>query len=162
MTDTAELRARAAEPSLLGHTQAVIAERLGVSQPRVSQLLSEARAEWVAKQDATFEELVATELARLDYLTSSLELGIRTGDPTSVNTAGRLAERRHKILGLDRADQLDEARVRIDAARLQVIASAFASALVELEVEGEAWQLATRTFVGRLRELEGPQSAEEE
>lgn len=149
-------RQRVFDLSLMGFNQAEIAEKLGVSQPRVSQLLSEGRREWREKAHQTYEEHVTEALARCEMLLRSLKQGIEAGDPRSVDSATKLVDRISRILGLDHRDRMSERSVRVEEAKVQIVGTAVAAMLDHLGVAGEARVEA----IGVLqRELERSESA---
>lgn len=135
-TDVA--RKRVLELSLLGRRQVDIAEELGVTQARVSQLLAEARKQWRDDSARSYEEHVAEALGRCELLLASLQRGIEAGDPRSVDSATRLVDRIAKLLGLDHRDRMSERTVRVQEAQVRMLGSAVSEMLDHLGVTGQA------------------------
>lgn len=138
ISTTDELRRQAADLQLLGLRQIEIAERLGVSQPRVSQLLAEGRAQWRSETVKSYEEHLNETLERCNLLLSKLESGINIGDPRSIDSAVKLIDRISKLLGLDHKDRMSERTVRVAEAQVQLVGVALAAVLDHLGVTGEA------------------------
>lgn len=130
------LQVRVADMHLLGATQVEIAQRFEISQPRVSQLLDEARTGWRARLAQNYEDHVAEALATLHRILKATEKGLSVGDPRSVEAATKLAERIAKLVGLDHADRISERQVRVEEAKVQVLGSAMAAVLDHLGVVG--------------------------
>lgn len=137
MEGGSRLRKEVLDLSLLGLRQVDIAEKLGITQGRVSQLLKEARSEWRTEGQRSYEEHVEDALATCRRLMASLERGIAVGDPRSVDSATRLVDRIAKLLGLDHRDRISERAVRVEEAKVQIIGSAVATMLDHLEITGE-------------------------
>lgn len=150
MDATSRARKRVLELSLLGLRQVDIAERLGVTQGRVSQLLSEARREWLDEGSRTYEAHLTEQLARLELLLSRLECGIDLGDSRSIDSAIRIVERISRLLGLDHRDRMSERTVRVEEARVQIMGQAVASMLDHLGVTGERRVEAIQVLQGEL------------
>jgi predicted transcriptional regulator len=139
--------------ALLGLTQQQIADRLGISQPRVSVLMKQAKEEWREHRTQAYDDLVNQEIAHYRLLLEALESGIEAGSWKHVETAIKLAERRSRLIGLDHSDRMEEARVRIEAAQLDLMSRAFTAALDAINANDDQRRLATQTL---LKELEGP------
>lgn len=131
-----QLRKDVLELSLLGMRQVDIASKLGVSQPRVSQLLTEARREWREEGQRSYEEHVAETLAACRLLLAKLQPGIFAGDPRSIDSATRLVDRISKLLGLDHRDRMAERTVQVEEAKIRIVGSAVAAMLDHLGVVG--------------------------
>ena len=138
MNTTDEMRRKAVDLSLIGLTQVEIAARLGVTQPRVSQLLAEGRQEWRQETARSYEEHVEMQLARLEMLMRKLEAGLDAGDPRSVDSALKLVDRIAKILGLDHRDRMSERTVQVEEAKIRIVGAAVAAMLDHLGVAGPA------------------------
>jgi transcriptional regulator with XRE-family HTH domain len=139
-----------AELTLLGLTQQQIADRLGVGQPYVSRLLKQAKEEWKANRSQAYDELVQQEIEHYRILLAALERGISAGSWKHIETAIKLSERRAKVIGLDHSDRMEEARVRIEAAQLDLMSRAFTAALDAIGVNENQRRLATETLLGEL------------
>lgn len=133
---------RVVEMSLSGHTQAAIAERLGITQPRVSQILSQARDDWARQANTAWEQHVAQALARIELLWTKVsdrmdasEDATGVVDDATLNQAMRLEERRARLLGLDFSDKVAEARLRLDAKRLEMMADVLTRAFDAAELD---------------------------
>lgn len=138
MTQDDLLQVRVADMYLIGKTQMEIAHHFGISQPRVSQLLSEARTQWREKLGQSYEAHVAEMYATLQRILKATEAGLAVGDPRSVEAATKLAERISKLVGLDHADRISERQVRVEEAKVQILGSAMAAVLDHLGVVGAA------------------------
>lgn len=139
-----------AQLSLLGLTQQQIADRLEISQPRVSTLLKQAKEEWKKNRTQAYDDLVNREIEHYRVLLASLERGIEAGSWKHIETAIKLAERRSKLIGMDHSDRMEEARVRIEAAQLDLMSRAFTAALDAIGVNENQRRLATETLLGEL------------
>lgn len=150
------LRTRATELRLLGYRQIDIAEKLGVTQGRVSQLLAEGRRQWREESARSYEDEVRTALARYEMLLSSLEVGIRVGDPRSVDSAERLVSKISALLGLEHKDRMSERNVRVQEAQVQMLGSAVAVMLDHLGITGDRRLEAVEVLQGELARSEQP------
>lgn len=109
---------------LEGHTQEAIAERFGVSQQRVSQIVSEVR-ESIPEVARIAAALL--DLERLDLLLTGTMPPAMSGDPKATAAVLRILERRAKMLGLD---EPFEVAVEGNLSELsQMVADALAAAL---------------------------------
>ena len=142
-----------AEMTLLGFTPVKIAERLGVTEKTVKNDLEKIRIRWQENRKKSYSQFIEEELATQQMLLRSLENGIKTGSWKHVETALKITERRAGIIGLNHADRMDQARVEIEAAQLDLISSALERVLDVLELNDEQRELATSTL---LLELEEP------
>lgn len=131
------LRKEVLDASLLGLRQVEIAEKLGITQGRVSQLLKEARTEFRDEAKRSYEEHVEDALATCRRLMAALERGVEAGDPRSVDSATRLVDRVAKLLGLDHRDRISERAVRVEEARVRIMGAAVAAMLDHLEITGD-------------------------
>lgn len=141
-----------AELTLLGFSPKNIADRLGISEGKVKKDLEKIRIRWQENRKKTYSEFVEEELATQKMLMSSLEMGIRQGSWKHVETALKITERRARVMGLDHTDRMEQARVEIEAAQLDLITRAFEKALDVLGLTDEQRKLATDTIIGHLEE----------
>lgn len=137
VSTTDQIRKQVLDLSLLGLRQVDIALELGVSQPRVSQLLAEARREFRSEAEKSYEEHVGEALARCELLLRSLHRGIESGDPRSVDSATRLVDRISKLLGLDHRDRMSERTVRVQETQVRLLGEGVSVMLDHLGVTGD-------------------------
>ncbi|MBE4789950.1 sigma factor-like helix-turn-helix DNA-binding protein [Streptomyces caniscabiei] len=107
---------------LEGRTQEAIAEEFGVSQQRVSQIISEVR-ESIPEVNRVAAALL--DLERLDLLMTGMMPPALAGDPKATAAVLRILERRAKALGTDASQPLE---VVLDA-RMDVVGQLVADAL---------------------------------
>lgn len=142
-----------AELTLLGFSPAKIAERLGVAERVVKSDLEKVRMRWQQNRQKSYSQFIEEELATQKLLMSSLEDGIRMGSWKHVETALKISERRARVMGLDHADRMEQARVEIEARQLDLISRALERVMEVLDLNDEQRELATTTL---LLELEEP------
>ena len=142
-----------AELTLLGFSPEKIAERLGVSTGVVKKDLEKVRMRWQENRQKSYSEFIEEELATQKMLLRALEDGIRMGSWKHVETALKITERRARVAGLDHADRMDQARVEIEAAQLDLLSRALEKALDVLDLDNDQRELVTSTL---LLELEEP------
>lgn len=83
---------------LFGRTQEALAEEYGISQTRISQIITEVR-NTLPETDAN--ELRRADLERLDaMLPLNIQMAVN-GDKDAVSSVLKIMERRAKLLGLD-------------------------------------------------------------
>lgn len=107
---------------LEGHTQEAIAERFGISQQRVSQIIEEVR-ESIPEVARVAAALL--DLERMDLLLTGVMPSALAGDTKAAAAVLRILERRAKALGTDVSQPLE---VVLDA-RLDVVGQLVADAL---------------------------------
>lgn len=107
---------------LLGRTQESIAEEYGISQQRVSQIISEVR-ESIPEVNRVAAALL--DLERMDLLLSATMPPALAGDVKATAAVLRILERRARALGTDTQQPLE---VVLDA-RLDVVGQLVADAL---------------------------------
>lgn len=121
-----------------GATQEAIARQHGVTQQRVSQILSQIRASIgdVARTDAA---LLAQE--RTDALLAAVWPAAMSGDPKAVGAALRVLERQAKALGTDAVEPIAVTFERHLDDQGQLVATALRAAFdaLELSPEQQAW-----------------------
>lgn len=95
-------------------------------------------------QEGDIEARRELELARLDRMLHSLDVGIRVGDPKAINAATRVVAERCKILGLYRPMQVEHTVITVDMidAEMKRLSAELAKAehpelTSYIEVEGE-------------------------
>ena len=142
-----------AELTLLGFSPQKIAERLGVSEKTIKTDLEKIRIRWQQNRQKSYSQFIEEELATQAMLMQSLEEGIKSGSWKHVETALKITERRARVMGLDHTDRMEQARVEIEAAQLDLITRAVERVLDVLELNDEQRELATSTL---LLELEEP------
>lgn len=142
-----------AEMTLMGFSPEKISERLGVSLRTVKTDLEKIRIRWQENRKKSYSEFIEEELATQKMLMRALEQGIKQGSWKHVETALKITERRARVVGLDHTDRMDQARVEIEAAQLDLIARALERVLDVLNLNDEQRELATNTL---LLELEEP------
>jgi len=107
-----EIARRRAQVASLYHarqTQEEIADRLGVSQPTVSEDLRVLRERWNAQSTETIGEWIAAETAfAVDMRTSALKEWQAGHDARAMQLVIRWTERLAKLLGLDAPDKLED------------------------------------------------------
>lgn len=141
-----------AELTLLGFSPAKIAERLGVSEGVVKKDLEQVRIRWQQSRQKSYSEFIEEELATQQMLMRSLEDGIKLGSWKHVETALKITERRARVMGLDHADRMEQARVEIEAQQLDLISRALQKVMDVLGLDDEQRELATNTLIGELEE----------
>ena len=142
-----------AEMTLLGFQPRKIAERLGVSERVVKSDLEKIRIRWQENRQKSYSQFIEEELATQAMLMQALEAGIKSGSWKHVETALKITERRSRVMGLDHADRMEQARVEIEAAQLDMISKALERVLDVLDLDDSQRELATETL---LKELEEP------
>jgi ribosomal protein S28E/S33 len=141
-----------AEMTLMGFSPAKIAERLGVSERVVKSDLEQVRIRWQENRQKSYSEFIEEELATQKMLMQALEEGIRSGSWKHVETALKITERRARVVGLDHTDRMDQARVQIEAAQLDMISRALERVMDVLELSETQRELATETLILELEE----------
>lgn len=141
-----------AELTLLGFSPAKIAERLGVSEKTVKGDLEKVRIRWQQNRQKSYSQFIEEELATQQMLMQALEEGIKMGSWKHVETAIKILDRKASVIGLNHADRMDQARVEIEAAQLDLITRAVERVLDVLELSDEQRVLATETLILELEE----------
>ena len=141
-----------AEMTLLGFAPPKIAERLGVTEYVVRSDLEKIRIRWQENRKKSYSEFIEEELATQRMLMQSLETGIKMGSWKHVETALKITERRSRVVGLDHADRMDQARVEIETRQLDMISRALDRAMDVLGLDDEQRELATNTILLELEE----------
>lgn len=141
-----------AELTLLGLTPTKIAERLGVAESTIRNDLVKIRARWQENRQKSYSEFIEEELATQKLLLSSLEKGIREGSWKHVETALKITERRSRVIGLDHADRMEQARVEIESRQLDMISKAMEAVFIALGLDAEQRDLAITTLTKELEE----------
>lgn len=141
-----------AELTLLGFTPEKIAERLGVSVPVVKGDLEKIRVKWQQNRQKSYSQFIEEELATQAMLMRSLEKGLEEGSWKHVETALKITERRARVMGLDHADRMEQARVEIEARQLDLISRALERVMDVLGLNDEQRMLATTTLIQELEE----------
>lgn len=100
---------------LFGITQEALAEEHGISQARVSQILSEVRN---SLPETDLMELRRADLERLDVMLPNNILMAVAGDKDAVSSVLKIMERRAKLLGLD-APTKQEVTGRVASYRIE-------------------------------------------
>lgn len=151
-----------AELTLLGFTPEKIAERLGVSVPVVKGDLQKIRVKWQENRQKSYSQFIEEELATQAMLMRSLEKGLEEGSWKHVETALKITERRARVMGLDHADRMEQARVEIEARQLDLISRALERVMDVLGLNDEQRMLATTTLIQELEEPDIELEAREE
>jgi hypothetical protein len=141
-----------AELTLLGFSPEKIAERLGVSVPVVKGDLEKIRIKWQQNRQKSYSQFIEEELATQAMLMQSLEQGLKEGSWKHVETALKITERRARVMGLDHADRMEQARVEIEARQLDLISRALERVMDVLGLNDEQRMLATTTLIQELEE----------
>jgi len=141
-----------AELTLLGFSPGKIAERLGVSEGVVKTDLEQIRIKWQANRQKSYSQFIEEELATQQMLMRALEDGIKMGSWKHVETALKITERRARNMGLDHTDRMEQARVQIEAAQLDMISRALERVMEVLGLSAEQRELATNTLILELEE----------
>ena len=141
-----------AEMTLMGFSPAKIAERLGVSEGVIKRDLETVRMRWQQNRQKSYSQFIEEELATQQMLLRALEDGIREGSWKHVETALKITEQRARVVGLDHTDRMDQARVEIEAAQLDLISRALERVMDVLDLSDEQRQLATDTLILELEE----------
>lgn len=141
-----------AEMTLMGFSPAKIAERLGVSERVIKSDLEQVRIRWQENRQKSYSQFIEEELATQKMLMQSLEEGIRMGSWKHVETALKITERRARVVGLDHADRMEQARVEIEAQQLDMISRALERVMDVLGLSEEQRELATNTLILELEE----------
>lgn len=142
-----------AELTLLGFSPGRIAERLGVSEGTVKKDLEKVRMRWQQNRNKSYSQFIEEELATQTMLLQALEDGIRLGSWKHVETALKILDRKASVIGLNHADRMDQQRVEIERAQLDLISKAVEKVLDVLGLTDDQRELATQTL---LLELESP------
>lgn len=142
-----------AELTLLGFSPEKIAERLGVSTGTIKRDLEKVRMRWQENRQKPYSEFIEEELATQKMLMQALEEGIKSGSWKHVETALKITERRARVVGLDHTDRMEQARVEIEAAQLDLLSRALERALEAVELSEGEREIITSTL---LKELEEP------
>ena len=141
-----------AEMTLLGFSPLKIAERLGVTEKVIRRDLEQVRIRWQENRKKSYSEFIEEELATQRLLLQSLEAGIKSGSWKHVETALKITERRSRVVGLDHADRMEQARVEIEAKQLDMISRALEKVMDVLNLNEEQRELATETLILELEE----------
>lgn len=152
-----------AEMTLMGFSPAKIAERLGVSERLVKSDLEKVRIKWQENRRKSYSQFIEEELATQKMLMQALEVGIQQGSWKHVETALKITERRARVVGLDHTDRMEQARVEIEAAQLDMISHALERVMDVLGLSEEQRELAANTLILELEESEfeiGPEESE--
>jgi hypothetical protein len=139
--------------TLMGFHPAKIAERLGVSEGTIKKDLQTIRIRWAENRTKSYSQFIEEELATQQMLMRALQDGIEQGSWKHVETAIKLLDRKAAVIGLNHADRMDQARVEIEAAQLDLISRALERVLDVLHLTPDQRELATNTL---LLELEEP------
>lgn len=142
-----------AEMTLMGFSPAKIAERLGVSEGTIKKDLTTVRIRWQENRTKSYSQFIEEELATQQMLMRALKDGISEGSWKHVETAIKLLDRKAAVIGLNHADRMDQARVEIEAAQLDLISNALSKVMDALGLTDDQRELATTTL---LLELEAP------
>ena len=141
-----------AEMTLMGYTPANIAGRLGVSEATVRKDLEKVRIRWQESRKKSYSAFVEEELETQKMLMRALEAGIKQGSWKHVETALKITERRSRVMGLDHVDRMEQARVEIEAAQLDLLSRALERALEAVELSEGERQIITSTLIKELEE----------
>ena len=142
-----------AEMTLMGFHPSKIAERLGVSEGTINKDLETVRIRWTQNRQKSYSQFIEEELASQQMLMRALKDGIDQGSWKHVETALKILDRKASVIGLNHADRMDQARVEIEAAQLDLISHALERVLDVLGLSDDQRELATTTL---LLELEAP------
>ena len=142
-----------AEMTLMGFHPSKIAERLGVSEGTINKDLEVIRIRWNQNRQKSYSQFIEEELASQQMLMRALKDGIDSGSWKHVETALKILDRKASVIGLNHADRMDQARVEIEAAQLDLISHALERVLDVLGLNDDQRELATTTL---LLELEAP------
>lgn len=151
-----------AELTLIGFSPAKIAERLGVSERVIKSDLEKVRMRWQENRKKSYTEFIEEELGMQKYLLSCLEKGLREGSWKHVETALKITERRANVIGLNHADRMDQMRVEIEKAQLDMISHALEKVMDVLGLSDEQREIATNTLIFELEEGDYEFTDEEE
>lgn len=141
-----------AELTLLGFSPEKIAERLGVSTGTIKRDLEKVRMRWQENRQKPYSEFIEEELATQKMLMQALEDGIKSGSWKHVETALKITERRARVVGLDHTDRMEQARVEIEAAQLDLLSRALERALEAVELSEGEREIITSTLIKELEE----------
>jgi hypothetical protein len=119
---------------LYGHTQEQIATDHGISQQRVSQIITEIRD---SIPQASKTDAALLDLERLSMLLAGVMPAARDGETKASGAALRILERRAKMLGLDATESLSVVLERHRDLEGQLVADALAAALDVLGLTAE-------------------------
>ena len=151
-----------AEMTLLGFSPGKIAERLGVTERVIKSDLEQVRMRWQENRQKSYSQFIEEELATQKMLMQSLEDGIREGSWKHIETALKITERRSRVVGLDHADRMEQARVEIEAKQLDMISHALERVMDVLGLNDDQRELATNTLILELEEKDYDWQEEEE
>lgn len=131
-----------------GKTYAEISRELKIPIGAVAKCVSRVVRRLIQETDQSAKHLRAFELARLDSWLSTLSDKIDSGDCKAIETALKIIERRHKLLGLDAPDK--SAVVQVNWADLVASASVEADRLgLESTLPGTPFSLSNSTLMVR-------------
>lgn len=99
-------RSTVADLLINGWNAPKIARHLSVDPKTVYNDITAIRSQWRENQTHTYDEWVTKELQRLDYLEEKLDTRLSTGDPSALQVALRIQERRAKYLALDQPTRI--------------------------------------------------------
>jgi predicted transcriptional regulator len=111
-----------------------IAEELGVTPGRVSQLFKSGMGRHTEIPAAEIKRL---EGDRLDDLQYGLWARAQNGDVRAVEQVLNIMERRAKLLGLDHSDKIAEGMLRIEQDKVRLLAVALNTALDAIQISDE-------------------------
>lgn len=143
-------RAFVEELTLMGYTPEKIAARLGVNVNTVKRDLEAIRTNWQRNNQKSYREYIEEELEDLKMLKRALEDGINMGSWKHIETALKLAERRADLMGLNHADRMNQARVEIEKAQLELLARALEKALDMVELGPDEREIIVGTLINEL------------
>lgn len=141
-----------AELTLMGFHPSKIAERLGVTEYAIKKDLEKVRMRWQENRKKSYSQYIEEELATQRMLMQSLEKGIKDGSWKHVETALKITERRSRVMGLDHADRMEQARVEIETKQLDMISRALERVMDVLNLNDDQRELATNTLILELEE----------
>jgi len=119
---------------LYGHTQEQIATDHGISQSRVSQIITEIRN---SIPQANKTEAALLDLERLHLMLTGVMPAATDGDTKASAAAMRIIERRAKMLGLDATEPLSIVLERQRDLEGQLVADALAAGFATLDLTEE-------------------------
>lgn len=109
--DRAQRRREALQYRLTGASYQEIADQMGSDRKAVSRWVREELAN-IPKLEA--DELRQQEVERLDLLTKAVWQHAMAGDPTAIDKALKIIDRRAKLLGLDAPQQVEMSTGDVD------------------------------------------------
>ena len=153
-TDGIEKRVKIAAMRRAGMSTSEISRELQISEVSVNRHTRIIRQEWMDQTGEDYRVLVAEANARYEEAHRAIWPLVKKGDKDAFANWLKLEERRARLLGLDHSDKVAEARLAIEAAKLDLLANALARALDDVGLEADTRDKIAQALDLRIAELE--------